>query len=178
MIGTWKRAITQRFEEQLLPRYQQLENREQKLVLIATIALPLIIIVFGVMIPLHDRQLTLQKELSIATNQAAKANQLASYLTAHATDLKANNNTESLLSLVDQLARQTNIRTFMTRIKPLTSLNGGSQKLMLSIKNVPYDSMLRFIHALAKRDLGLKQLKFQTAGKPGYVHVQAIVTGS
>jgi len=178
MIETWKRSLNQLFEEYLLPRYQQLESREQKLALAAAILLPLIIITFGLMLPLQDRQIALQKELTVVQHKAAKADSLANYLTTHAADLKSNNSSKSLLTTVDQLARQTNVRSFMTRIKPQASLNDGPQSLMLSIKSVPYDAMLRFVHALAKRDLSLKHMKFQATKTPGHVHVNAIISGT
>ncbi len=176
MIETWKNSLTQSFEEQLLPRYQQLERREQKILLTAAIMLPLIIIVFGFILPLQDRQIALQKELSLAQNQAAKADSLANYLTAHAAELKSNNSSGSLLTIVDQLARQTQVRSFMTRIKPQVSPGGGAQRLMLSMKGVPYDAMLRFVHALAQRDLHLKQMTFKASKTAGHVHVHAIIS--
>jgi len=178
MIGTWKRSINQAFEEQLLPRYQQLEAREQKLALFAAVILPLIITLFGVMLPLQDRQIALQQELKLAQNKAAKAESLANYLTTHAADLKSNSRSKSLLTTVDQLARQTKVRSFMTRIKPQASLNDGAQSLMLGMKSVPYDAMLRFIHALAQHGLALKQMTFQAAKTPGHVHINAIISGA
>ena len=178
MIETWKSSLNQAFEEQLLPRYQQLETREQKIVLTAAIVLPLIIILFGLVLPLQDRQLALQKELSLAQSQAAKADNLANYLTEHAAELKSDNSSKSLLTTVDQLARQTHVRSFMTRIKPQQSPTGGAQRLMLSMKAVPYDAMLRFVHALAQRGLGLKQMKFQASKTAGHIHVHAIISES
>jgi len=45
------------------------------------------------------------------------------------------------------------------------------------MKNVPYDAMLKFIHALAERNLGLNSLKLQAADSPGHVHVRAVLSG-
>jgi len=174
MIETWKSSLNQLFEEKLLPYYQQLESREQKIVVLAAIVLPLIIFVFGVILPLQDRQITLQKEFSIAQAKAVKADNLASYLIEHASELKFNNSSKSLLTIVDQLARQTHVRNFMTRIKPQISPTGESQRLMLTIKAVPYETMLRFVYALAQRNLSLKELKFQVSS-PGHINVHAII---
>jgi len=171
-------TLRQVFDEQVLPRYQQLESREQKIVLAAAVLLPLMMIVFGLMLPLQDRQRALQQELSVVQGQSAEADQLAAYLMKHGAQSGLSKRTESLLSTVEQIARQTHVRRFMTRIKPQVSPGGGAQRLMLRIKDAPYDAMLRFVQALAKRELGLKSLKFQAAKTPGYVHVNAIIIGA
>jgi len=66
-------AVRQRIETELLPRYQQLESREQHLVLIAAVLLPLMLIVFGWLLPLQDRQKALRAELAQVQAQAAEA---------------------------------------------------------------------------------------------------------
>ncbi|OIO74701.1 MAG: hypothetical protein AUJ57_01815 [Zetaproteobacteria bacterium CG1_02_53_45] len=180
MNGQVKRLadmIQLRFEEHVLPRYQQLERREQRVVLAAVVLLPLIILVFGLMLPLKDRQEQLRAELQTVRTQVAEAERLALYLTEHAVELKASGGaSQNLLGTVEQLARQTNVRSFMTRIKPQPSLNSGEQQLMLSIRDVPYDAVMRFIYALASRNLGLNRLKFQATAAPGIIHVQAVIT--
>jgi len=175
MIDALKQSMNQLFEEQLLPRYQQLEAREQKIVLAASLLLPLMFILFGLILPLQDRQIALQKELNLAQIDSNKAESMASYLIRHAADPKSNNATENLLTAVERLARQTNVRSFITRIKPQTSPDGGTQQLMLHFKNAPYDAVLRFVHTLAKQNLGLKRMKLQTSNTPGHVHVQSII---
>lgn len=175
MINTLKQSMNQLFETQLLPRYQQLEAREQKIVLAASLLLPLMFIAFGLILPLQDRQIALQKELSLAQNDSVKAESMASYLIKYAADPKSNTGTENLLTAVERLARQTNVRNFITRIKPQSSPSGGTQQLMLHFKNAPYDAVLRFVHTLAKQNLGLKRMKLQTAKAPGHIHVQAII---
>jgi len=177
MIDNVKRSLQMLFEEHLLPRYQQLENREQTIVLAAAVLLPLIIIVFGLILPLQDRQQILLKELTLVQNKATEADTLATYLNEHAAELNANTGTESLLTTVERLARQTKVRRFITRIKPQSSPTLGQQGLLLRIKDVPYDATLRFVHALAKRGLGLKSMNIQTTKTPGYIHLNAIITG-
>jgi len=171
-------AVRQRIETELLPRYQQLESREQRLVLIAAVLLPLMLIVFGWLLPLQDRQKTLRAELVQVQAQAAEAEEMARYLQLHAAEKKgAGAVSENLLSMVDRMARQTQVRSFMTRIKPSQS-PGGHERLMVSMKDAPYDATLRFIHALATRHLGLKMLKLQMGKVPGHVHVRAIINGA
>ncbi|MBL4775250.1 MAG: type II secretion system protein M [Mariprofundus sp.] len=178
MIDDLKRSLQLSFETHLLPRYQQLESREQKIVLAAALLLPLIIILFGLILPLQDSQQALQKELSLMQNKAIEADKLASYLTQHAAKLNANSNTENLLTIVERLARQSKVRRFITRIKPQSSPGPSQQRLLLRIKDAPYETVLKFIHALAKRNLGLKSMKIQAAKTPGFVHASAIITGA
>ena len=177
MIEYLKRALQLPFEEHLLPRYQQLASSEQKTVLIAAVLLPLMLIVFGLILPLQDKQQALQQEFILVQQKAAEADKLASYLTKHAASLNNNNSTESLLSTVERLARQSKLRRFITRIKPQSSPSAGQQRLLLRIKDAPYDALLRFAHAMAKHGLGLKSMKVQASKTPGYVHASAIITG-
>jgi len=171
-------ALRQRIEAQLLPRYQQLENREQRIVLVAGVLLPLIFIVFGLLLPLQDRQQTLRAELVRIQTQANEAATLALYLNKHAAERKGTGTaSENLLTVVERMARQTQVRRFMTRIKPNTSPDGHEQ-LLVRMKNAPYDATLRFIHALASHQLGLNTLKLQAAQAPGHIHVRAIITGA
>jgi len=172
-------AMHQWVEERLLPRWQQLEAREQHIVLAAAVLLPLIIIVFGVLLPLADRRDALRTELATVQGQAAEAEQLAQYLTTHVARTKsAGGASDNLLGVVDQMARQTGVRKFMTRIKPQPTQVAGERHLLVSLKDVPYNAMLRFIRALADRHLGLSSLKLQATNNPGYVHAQAVITGA
>ncbi len=170
--------IRQRIEAHILPRYQQLESREQRIVLAAAVLLPLMFIVFGLLLPLQDSQKALRAELTQIQAQAAEAAKLALYLSQHADERKsAGATSENLLTVVERMARQTQVRHFMTRIKPNTSPDGHEQ-LMVRMKDAPYDAMLRFIHALAEHHLGLNTLKLQAADAPGYVHVRAVISGA
>lgn len=172
-------TMRKRFEAQLLPRYQQLEEREQRVVLTAVLLLPLMIIVFGLILPLQEKQDALRSEVAALQIQAAEAERLALYLTEHAAELNASGGaSESLLSTVERLARQTKVREFMTRIKPQPSLNSGEKQLMVSIKDAPYDAILRFIHALASHNIGLNSLKFQATDSPGRIHVSAVIAST
>jgi len=168
-------ALKQSFEEHLLPRYQQLESSEQKIILFAALVVPFMIIVFGIMLPLQDKQNMLQNELSQRQEQATEAGQLANYINEHGANLTSNNSTESLLIIVERLARQSKVRQFISRIKPQNSPNAGQQQLMLRLKSVPYTASLRFIHALAEHGLGLKSMKLQATKTPGLVNLYAMI---
>lgn len=167
----------QRVEQELLPRYRQLEPREQHLVLAAAVLLPVMIMLFGVLLPLQDRQHALHQELVAVQNQATEAETIATYLLEHGVKGKNGPASENMMTTVERLARQTGVRKFMTRIKPQITPDGGEKRLMISMKDVPYDATLRFIHALAKHHIGLNRLKLQAADSPGHIHVRAVLSG-
>jgi len=178
MINKLLDQLKQSVQVHLMPRYQQLERSEQKILLFAAIVLPLMIMIFGIMLPLQDKQHTLQQALHIAQSQAAEAKQLARYLNTHAKATTSKDNTESLLTTVERLARQSQVRSFISRIKPQTSPNATQQHLMLRLKHVPYTAALRFIHALAEQQLNLKTMKIQSTSAVGIVNLYAIISGT
>jgi len=170
--------LRQRIEAELLPRYQQLEVREQRLLQVAAVVLPLMMLVFGMLMPLQDSQKDLRTRLAQVQVQATEADNLAQSLVKQGGVGKgAGVASGNLLTVVDQLARQSQVRRFMTRIKPNRTPDGHEQ-LMVRMKNAPYNATLRFIHALADRHLGLNALKLQAADTPGYIHVHAVITGA
>jgi len=168
----------QRFEQEWLPRYQQLDNREQRLVLIAAVLLPVMIVLFGLLLPLKDRHDVLRENLAAVQAQAVEAEEMARYLVEHAAERKGGGAAENMMTTVERLARQTGVRRFMTRITPQITPDGGQKRLMISMKNAPYVATLKFIHALAERNLGLNSLKLQAADSPGHIHVRAVLGGT
>ncbi len=168
--------VQQRIEAEWLPRYQQLDRREQRLLLGAAVLLPILIVVFGLILPMQDSQQALRADLSRVEKQAVEAEQLAHYLIKHPAHKQNAANSGHLLTTVEQLARKTGVRQYMTRLKPQNSPDGASQRLMIRMKDVPYDATLRWVDALAKAHAGLKSLKIQATDKPGYIHVRAMLT--
>jgi len=80
--------LIQRFEQEWLPRYQQLDNREQRLVLVAAVLLPVMIVLFGLILPLKDRHDALRENLVAVQSQAVEAEKMARYLVEHAAERK------------------------------------------------------------------------------------------
>jgi len=168
--------VLQSLETEWLPRYQQLERREQRLLLAAALLLPVLIVVFGLLLPMQERQQALRADLARIEKQAAEAEQLAQYLIRHPAQTEHAAASGQLLTTVEQLARKTGVRQYMTRIKPQISPDGATQRLMIRMKDAPYDATLRWIDALARAHAGLKSLKTEATDKPGYVNVSAMLT--
>jgi len=162
------------WESKLSPRYQALDQREQKIVRIAAITLPLILIVFGIILPTLDKNRALHKEVSSLAEQVAEANQLADILVANPQQQGEQTNAgTSLLTQVDKIARQTGVRSFMTRLRP-QQIMGGQSRLQAQIKDAPYHKVAAFLSTLEKRSLTISQLKIQ-ATIVGHVDVQATI---
>jgi len=154
------------------PRYHALNDSEQRIVRIAAIFVPIIIFVFGVVFPISDTNTRLKNDINAVALKVAEANQLADALvTQPKTEGQVNGN---ILSVVDNLARQTGVRSFMTRLRP-QPLSQGKQQLQSQIKDAPYQNVVEFIFILEQKGLSLSQVKIQTT-KPGFVHMQAMIS--
>ncbi len=172
----WQTRLRALFESVVLPRYQQLEMREQRLVLGAAILLPLMLLIFAVMLPIQDKQRALRSDLLALQHQAVEAQQLASSIRRQGVSGKPAK-TVNVLAAVERLARQFKLRQSMTRIRPQPVAEGRKQRLMLQMKNAPYEQVVRFTQALAAEHLGLSSIKIQQGKSAGLVHVQAVIEG-
>ncbi len=169
-------TVRRQFDEQIIARYRQLELREQRLLLFAAVALPLLFVVFGLLLPMQDRHRALQAGLQQAQAAAAEAERLADYLKEHAGQAGKPDAGGNLLTRVERIARQSGVRRYMTRIKSNQSPDGREQ-LMIRMKDAPFDATLRFTHALAVQKLALDALTLRSADAPGRVSVRAVISG-
>jgi len=155
-------------EQQWLPYYQGLAEREQRLLQIFSVVLPMLILVFAIISPIHDAWQSKQVVVQKLYAQVQEAESLALRLQSQGNVPQQGN----LMTQVDQLARQTQVRTFMTRIRPQPAAD-GQQRLLLQMQDAPYQKMVDFLAMMAKKGIGLEQVKLQKSEKDGYVHVQA-----
>ena len=163
-------------QSRILSRYQQLEIREQRILLFAAVILPMAILIFGILLPMQDAQKALQAELVGLQQQAETAEALAIQLAESGSIGKQPEQQAPLLATVERLARHSKARKYMTRIRPQPSVGGTGQRLMLQLKNIPFDASVRFVDALAREHLGLNSMKIQAGTSAGLVHVQAIIS--
>jgi len=174
-VSPWQIRARAVMVNEVQPRYQQLVPREQRLLLAAAVLLPLMVLWFGIVLPLHDRQQALQADLVVLQQQAGEAQYLATQAGKQGNGDKAAQPV-NLLASVEQLARQLQLREFMTRIRPQPAAE-GVQRLMLELKDAPYERVIRFSHALANENLELYSMKIQIGAAGGLVHVQAVIEG-
>ena len=163
--------------EPLQERYQQLQAREQWLLKVAAVVVPLLLLVFAVILPVMDQQQALKKSLAVLQQQADEAERLAHLLVKQGGAKQRSGTADTLLSRVEQQARQSHVRNYMTRIKPQPSPTSKSRRLMLQMRAVPYDDLLRFVAALAAGHISIHYIKLQAAAKAGHVDIYAVVDG-
>jgi len=162
--------VTAILQQHLLPRYQQLQQREQRLLLATAIVLPLLILVFGVWLPLRDEAAAIRAAMPALQAQLAEANLLAGKVTAGGTAGGAKTAAQGdLLTRVDTAARTGNIRQFITRIKPQPGLSG--QSVLVQLRKAPYADSVRFLAAMAGQGVGSERAKLSDVEANGLVDV-------
>jgi len=154
----------------VMPRYHDLQPREQQLVVAAALLLPLIILLFGLLLPAQDARNAQAARLVALQNQLKTANQLADKL-EQTVDIPVPTN---VLAAVEKLARAHAVRSFMTRIKPQTDLS-GHQKLLLQMKQAPFAKVVHFIDGVTKRGLVIDQIKLQATKTPATVNMRMVL---
>ena len=126
----------------VLPYYQQLQVREQRLLLAMLIVLPVLIFVFALWLPLRDDAASIRSALPALQADLAEARLLAGKVAAGGVKMEA---AGDLLTQVDAAARGSNIRQFITRIKPQPGFSG--QAVLVQLRKSPYADTVRFIRS-------------------------------
>ena len=156
--------------DRAMPYYLELQPREQRLAVAAAVAVLLIVLVFGMLLPVVDQRDAASARLAQLQHQLQRANQLADRL-QHAVAVPKPAN---VLAEVEQLARSHAVRSFMTRIKPQTDLS-GHQKLLLQIKGAPFAKVVHFIDGVTSHGLVIDSVKLQATKVPAMVDMQMIL---
>jgi type II secretory pathway component PulM len=174
-LSPWQAKANEWLEDALMPRYRQLASREKRLILFTAVLLPLMLLWFGLVSPLHDRKQSLLAEVIVLKQQAMVAQSLAGKISQQGNVGNAAR-PANLLASVERLARQLQLREYMTHIRPQPVVN-GPQRLMLELKDAPYDRVLSFSHALALENLELDSIKIQFGSSAGLVDVRTVIVG-
>ncbi|RMH50118.1 MAG: hypothetical protein D6682_07780 [Zetaproteobacteria bacterium] len=156
--------------ERLEPRYRALQPREQRVVLLAVVALPVIVVIFGLLLPARDRLEAAQARVVQLQRQRIEAERLADRL-RHAARRPA---PENALAAVEKLARDHGVRSAMTRIKPQADFS-GRQTLLLQMRGAPFARVVPFLRGLIDGGLEILQAKLSATAVPGRVDVRLVV---
>jgi len=148
-----------RAKDGIAGRYAALQTREQRIVIGAAILLPLMIVVFGFWLPMRDRVRQLQSSMPEFAGQLAEAEQLAAQVTEN-TGAKATPG--DVLSVVEQQARASGVRRFITRIKPLPGT--GNQRVLVQLRKASYADVVQFFAKMAEQGIVTKRVKLSDAG--------------
>jgi len=162
-IPQFGQTIHDRWQEEILPRYRRFSPREQRLLILTAIALPVLLFVYGVWLPATDKIHTLELAMPALQSQMRESQALADRLQAGGHKSTGKNNA---LALVEQAARSSGVRQYITRIKP-QSVMGGGQRLLIRMHQVPYPNLVKFLGRLAKDGLALGRAKLLAGDKPG-----------
>ncbi len=172
-ISQFGRTIHDRWQEEMLPRYRRLSPREQRLLIFTAIALPVLLFVYGVWLPVMDKVHSLEKVLPTLQGELREAQVLADRLQKGGHKAIGKHNA---LAMVEQAAKASDVRQYITRIKPQPSLGGG-QKLLIRIHQAPYPNLVKFMGLLAKDGVDLGRTKLLAGDKAGVLDVDMIVEG-
>lgn len=175
-VGDWIQALQLRgrllIEAELMPRFQALAQREQKMVLTAAIIVPLIILIFGVLLPIHDARKLQSDQVALLARQAVEAGQLAQLIGLGA----GKQFSGSLLSSVDKTAVGSGVKKYMTHIRPQPEAN-GSQRLTLQLRDAPYQEAVNFLLKLNELGMAMESVQIRAAKTSGLVNLQATIKG-
>ncbi|MDX8414302.1 MAG: type II secretion system protein GspM [Mariprofundales bacterium] len=163
--------VTEAWYAVVMPRYYDLQPREQRLVVGAALLLPLIVLLFGILLPAQDQRSAAAARLVALQDQLQTANHLADQLTQSVAIPVPSN----VLAAVEKLARTHGVRSFMTRIKPQTDLS-GHQKLLLQMKQAPFAKVVPFMHGVTAQGLVIEQMKLLATKTPAMVDLQMVLT--
>ncbi|MDQ6975073.1 MAG: type II secretion system protein GspM [Mariprofundaceae bacterium] len=176
----FQQQITQlntRLQDEWIPRYAALQAREQMALKLAAVALPCIVLLFGVILPLQDKKVSLQKSAAILLTQANEAVILASQLQQQGDESKPAAETGSLLSTMDALASAQGVRKHVTQMRPQSGMD-GKQRLRVIMKNIPYKQAASFLLAMNQATLEIQQMKMKKSKVSGYVQLQLLLAKS
>jgi|GEM_PF-4789648 len=160
--------IDRLLNERWRPWQAQLAPREQQLLRMALIAVPLIVLIFGIVLPLKDRQVRLQKELAAIAAQAQEAEQLAERA-LQGGGVQARG---ELMPSVEQAAGEFELRDNIVRIKPVA---GSDNRLQLTLKDVPYNRLISFLTRLDGLGISVPQAALHARTTPGTVDADLTV---
>ncbi len=155
-------------KDRILTYYQHCAPREQKLLTFTLAVLPLVVVIFGLIMPVHDRIAELEQEEVVAQQQLFEAEGLALRLQE---SLGSKGDRGDVLMTVEQASRELKIRQYITHMKPTASLS-GKKSLMIQMKDLPYSGLIRFLDRMGQAGVALEKLKLGSTGKPGIVEVE------
>jgi len=172
-IVQFGQTIRDRWQEEMLPRYRRLSPREQRLLIFTTIALPVLLFVYGIWLPVTDRIHALRDAMPVLQDQLHEAQTLADRLQQGERRPAGKRNA---LALVQQAAQASGVRQYITRIKPQPGMGGG-QRLLIRLHQAPYPNLVRFLDLLAKDGLALGRSKLLAGNKPGLLDADLLAEG-
>jgi len=152
--------------------FRQASTRERQLVIATTIILPVVLLVFGLWLPLKDKQGVLRVQVRQLESQLYEANALADMALK-----RGFGEHRSLVRVVDNAAQQAGIRSHIIRIRPQPGMDGQQPRLLVSIRHAPFSLLVRFLTGLASQHAYVGAFKLYPASRKGRVDADLTLAG-
>ncbi len=155
------------WQKELLPRYRRLSLREQRLLILTVIALPALLFVYGIWLPVTDRIHALRGAMPALQDQLSEAQTLADHLHQ---EVRRPAGKRNALALVEQAVQASGMRRYITRIKPQPGMGSGG-RLLIRLHQAPYPNLVKFLSLLVKNGVTLGRVKLLAGNTPGLLDV-------
>lgn len=158
------------WQDHVLVYIQRLQPSEQRTLKWGVLGLVVVVVVFGMVLPLRDAKQSLQLNVKVFAKDAAQAQSLAARLQSQSVPTF----TGDAMSTLDALAKEHDVRQFLTHIRPQPR-EGNQKYFIFQLRDVPFVDALKMLQAVQSTGLQFTELKLQRATKDGVVHVKAVV---
>jgi general secretion pathway protein M len=150
--------------------YSGLQEREQRMVTIGSVAVALLILVLGILMPL-------QSAVSNAVGRNATKREDLAWMQANAPEIRASGNLltantgEAPVVLVDRVGREAGLASALRGTQP----NGNGVRVQLEA--APFDTLVTWLATLDERyGLSIETITLDRAARPGVVNASITFT--
>ncbi|MDX8377662.1 MAG: type II secretion system protein GspM [Mariprofundales bacterium] len=159
-----------------LDYYRNLAVREQRLLQLLLIFIPLFIAVYGIYLPMQEALATARNNAAHLQTEVLEAESLSAIILRDVNSNLAGSNASDALTVVEQAAIKAGVRGHIQRMRPQTTL-AGEKVVDIRMKNAPYEGVLRFLDALAKAGLVVNEAEITKQDTPSFTDIRLQVRG-
>lgn len=151
--------------------WQQLQLREQRLIIIAAILLLIMALYSTIIAPLTEAyeatqiKVRQQRVLLMDIQQAAKE-----LKPLRAGNRRKGGENQSLLSRVDTSARRSKLQESMKRIEP-----DGKTRVRIWMEKVPFDQVMSWLQSLSQQGIRVETLESERLDAEGRVNIRLVL---
>ena len=150
--------------------YLSLQARERKMVLIGGIAVAVLILFVGILMPLHASVAKARDRVAMQREDLAWITQNASEVQAAGNNFAASN--ESPIVLVDRTGREAGLSQSLRGTQP-----SGNSGVRVQLEAAPFDALVIWLAALEQRHgVVIESITIDRAARPGLVNASVSLT--
>lgn len=154
----------------LINKFQQLSEREQRLVLISTVLVVVAVFYWGIWAPINNglskERTAIQKQQSLLLWVQKNANRAVQLRGAGGQKTTFNG---SLPQAVNQTASRLGI--------PIARMQPQGEELLIWVDNAPFNDVLSWLQAIEQRGIRILDLDVTSADQAGYIKVRRLQLG-